>query len=142
MKQQNHIQARDVRAKLLARSDWILESSIRAACGYIPNLPPDLHDFTTDLAEQRMVPEMKPLTDLLKAVMPAMDMQDDLVDINMKRVAQENSIKYHKQAHNAIALGLAGAISLKQARFLVESMKPMMEEEARQSIVKAMEALQ
>lgn len=135
------IQARDVRAKLLARSDWIIENSIRAACGYTPRMPLDLIDFTEDMAGQRMVPEMKPLADLLKAIIPKMDVNDDMVEFVKQTEFKNTSNRYMQQCEKAIMMAMGGHITVKQAKTWIECMTPLMENESREKIVKAMEEL-
>jgi hypothetical protein len=67
-------QARAARDALLSRSKWIVDNSIRVACGYEPVIPVDLADF----GEERMfLPDNRVLQGLLKSVMPAIDMADD-----------------------------------------------------------------
>lgn len=129
---------------ILQRADWILESSIRAACGYVPRLPPDLIDFTGADDEMRMVPELKPLTDLLKAVAPAMKLEDDrnaIIFAEMQQKRTDESNDYQDKAEQVISLCLSGHLSHAESIRLVEQFKPMMELAARERIIKAMEAI-
>jgi len=133
--------ARAVRDMILARADWILNSSIRAACGYVPQLPPDMYDFTVDMNEQRMVPEMKPLADLLKAVAPVMKLEDDRRAIELERRKEQSDI-YEDEAEQILKLCASGHLSVAESTQMIEQRKPMMEMAARTKIIAAMEALQ
>ncbi len=133
--------ARAVRDMILLRADWILNSSIRAACGFVPQLPPDMVDFTTDMNEQRMVPEMKPLADLLRAVAPVMKLEDDRQAIALER-RKEISDKNEDEAEQILALCASGHLSVIESTAMIEQRKPMMEMAARTKIIAAMEALQ
>ena len=126
---------------ILARADWILNSSIRAACGYVPQLPPDMIDFNQDMTEQRMLPEMKPLADLLKAVAPVMKLEDDRRQIELEK-RKETSDKHERDAEEILDLCTRGYLSVAESKLMIEQRKPLMEMAARTKIIAAMEALQ
>lgn len=67
-------QARAARDALLKRAEWIVNANVQAACGYTPELPPDLMTF--DL-ERTGDPDGRALAALLKGVMPIMQLKDD-----------------------------------------------------------------
>jgi len=67
-------QARVARDALLNRATWIVDNSIRVACGYEPEIPADLADFGAD---RDFMPDSKVLSSLLKAVMPVIALEDD-----------------------------------------------------------------
>jgi len=67
-------QARAARDALLKRATWIVDANIHAACGYVPELPPDMLTFTL---ERGMDPDGKALAALLKGVMPIISLKDD-----------------------------------------------------------------
>ena len=133
--------ARSVRDMILHRADWILTSSIRAACGYVPQLPPDMLDFNSDMNDQRMVPEMKPLADLLKAVAPVMKLEDDRQAILLAKHNQDVSDKVQDEAEQIIALCMSGHLSVTESKDMIEMRKPKMEMDARNKIIAAMEAM-
>ena len=133
--------ARAVRDMILARADWILDSSIRAACGFIPQLPPDMIDFNQDMTEQRMLPEMKPLADLLKAVAPVMKLEDDRRQIELERRNKDESDRHERDAEEILDLCTRGYLSLEESTRMIEQRKPLMEMAARTKIIAAMEAL-
>ena len=66
--------ARAARDSLLKRSEWIINANILAACGFTPQLPPDLVDFNL---ERTADPDTRALAALLKGVMPVIDLKDD-----------------------------------------------------------------
>lgn len=143
-KTNNTPQARAVRDKILARADWILESSIRAACGYVPVLPPDMVDFTVDRDAHRMVPELKPLGDLLKAVMPVMKLEDDRNEIALQAAIKARDAKrlsHKEQAEEIVNQCMRGEISHAESLRMLDALKPMMEMDSRQQIITAMERL-
>jgi len=76
-------QARAARDALLKRADWIVTANIHAACGYVPELPPDLLTFNLERAAE---PDGRALAALLKGVMPSMILKDDLAEKNPKLV--------------------------------------------------------
>lgn len=127
---------------ILARADWILNSSIRAACGYVPQLPPDMIDFTQDMQDQRMVPEMKPLADLLKSVAPVMKLEDDRRQIDFESKQRATSDKHRDDCEEILDLCSRGYLSVVESTAMIEQRKPLMEQAARAKIITAMENLQ
>jgi hypothetical protein len=141
-KTQRRAQARDIRAKLLERAEWIIDANIRASCGYIPQLPPDMVDFIGDQDTQRMIPEMKPLTDLLRAVIPKMELADDTQQLELQRAGDEVKATNAARAGQIVEECMRGEVSMINAQRALDLYKPLMEHDDRDRIVEAMNRLQ
>ena len=139
--------ARAVRDMILHRSEWIVNSSIRASCGYIPQLPPDLIDFTSEDSGQRMVPEMKHLSDLLRAVAPVMKLEDDRQSVKLtpkqkvrKEIADKADAVYN-ESQAIIDKCASGQLSSVEGKAMLELRIPLLEMAARRDIINAIEDL-
>ena len=99
-------EARAARDALLKRAQWIIDSNIRAACGYNPILPDDLVDFS---GVDAGLPSPNALVGLLKSVMPAIDMKDD------RRPHGVSGATAVEQAEDLLAKLMKGDISLNEA---------------------------
>ena len=88
-----------------------------------------------------MLPEMKPLADLLKAVAPVMKLEDDRRQIELEK-RKETSDKHERDAEEILDLCTRGYLSVAESKLMIEQRKPLMEMAARTKIIAAMEALQ
>lgn len=107
-------QAREARAVLLSRAQWIVDNSVRAACGYNPQLPPDLIDFTN----QPGLPNQQILSALLKAVMPVITLEDDIRPSTLE--VFDKGLKAHEQIEYILNAVEDGHTSMKDAEVKLE----------------------
>jgi len=78
------ITAREVRNNLLNRHKYAIDGLVRLSAGYQPQLPLDLLLTPEELPE--FTPCAKSLIELLKAIAPAIALEDDLNTVNISSI--------------------------------------------------------